>query len=597
MNWIKKNIVSSLTIFLIGIICLFLVNKFSWKGDDNKGYTRIISGDGLGYYMYLPNIFINNSISNQEVNNRQILTYKDKAINKYYVGTAITMLPFFTCGYYIASIQNDPLDGYSPPFQKAISIAAIFYLLIGLLFLKMTLTTYNINDYIISFTLILITFGTNLLIYVVESPSMSHVYSFSLISIFIFFSKKYFISNERIYFYATTILVALIILIRPIDGLIVFSLPFLAGSWDNLKKSFLFILNLKSLGFSLVLFSSIIFVQFYINYLQTTDFLVWNYKNEGFLFSNPQLLNVLFSFRKGFFIYTPIALLSFVGLVYLIHKNYFSYLSLLIFFVLLIYFTSSWWNWYYGPSLGQRSFTNFYSLNGILLALFFTYLTSKPIKLVLVISSVLLVGLNLVQSYQYNQKIISSWDMNFEKYKYTFLKTDVKYKNCLGGNNDIWLYQDNRKKIMKIDNDFEVNHEHTSTGKYSFEDSRQTQVCDYSNTEFNTSIDIPVDSNFMAKRGLFAEVSIDRYELAENSSSNGHFVIDVSDSIGNTYHYYAFKINEVPSNLSHQWKNYQYTIEITTIKNTTDKIKMYVWNKDKKPFYIDNLSVVIYSIN
>lgn len=599
MILLKKNIasLSFITILLVGIISFLLVKEFTWKGEDDKGYTRIIRGDGLGYYMYLPNLFINQSISNQEINNRQILGYKNRGINKYYVGTAVAMSPFFVWGYAIASIQKDKLDGYSPPFQKAISMAAIFYLLLGLFFIKRLLELYQIKDGIIAFSLVLIIFGTNLITYIVVSPSMSHVYSFGMVSAFLYFSKKYFTHHKKSNFYFSSFLLAMVILIRPIDGLIIFALPFLAGSWEKLKNAIINIWNFKNIIISLFVFCSIVFIQPYMNFLQTGDFWVWNYQNEGFYFSNPQIWSILFSFRKGWFIYTPIAFISFIGLFYLIKQNKFAYTSLLFFFFILIYITSSWWNWFYGPSFSQRPFVDFYALNAVLIALFISSINSKILKTNLIGINIILIILNLIQSYQYDQRIISTWDMNFEKYKYTFLKTSPEYIKCLGGNNDIWLYNDNRKKVISISNDFEKEYPFTSTGKYGFDEIKQTKVCDYSNTEFNTTVQVQMDSSYLSPRGLFAEVSLDCMQLEELSSNDAFFVVDVTNNKGENYHYYAFKINDVPSKKINKWKTLKYTIEITTIKNIGDKITFYVWNRGMKPFYIDNLKVDIYTVN
>ena len=44
------------------------------------------------------------------------------------------MAPFFGLGHLVAKIQGDKLDGYSAPYQKSISLAGIFYLIIGLFF-------------------------------------------------------------------------------------------------------------------------------------------------------------------------------------------------------------------------------------------------------------------------------------------------------------------------------------------------------------------------------------------------------------------------------------------------------------------------------
>jgi hypothetical protein len=581
LYWLKKHIAksSSVTILIIGIICFLLIQEFRWEGDNGKAHKDIISSDGVGYYSYLPNIFIHNNLSNQPFDNRYILKYQNRSINKYYVGTAIAMSPFFALGYVLAD-DEERLDGLSPPFHKAISLGAIFYLILGLLFLKLLLELYQTKDGIIAIVLALITFGTNLLIYTVDSPSLSHIYSFCFVTGFLYFSKRLFILQSTSSIYCASFLLGMVILIRPLNGLVILTIPFLAGSINQLKITTQ--TNVKPLVLSIIILIGVLFIQFYFNHLQTGEFLVWNYKNEGFYFSNPEIWNVLFGFRKGWFIYTPLAFVSILGLIFLIKQNKFAFSSLLIFFIILIYFASSWWNWYYGPSFSQRPFVEFYGLIGVILASIFTQLQSqKVLKAIILTICILLVGLNVVQSYQYNKKIISSWDMNFEKYQYTFLKTGDEYIKLLGGNNDIWLYESNPKEELTKTLDFNSN-----------EDS----ICDFTDTEFKASFEIPITENLLAERGLFAQISLDRYEVDINSCSKALFVIEVVNANKESYHYYRFLINETPNN-EQTWKTYQYKVEIPPIKNLGDTIKIYIWNKEKLSFYVDNFSMKIFSVN
>ena len=113
-------------------ICFFLIKEFSWKEPDGKVNTRIIDGDGKGYFLYLPNIFINKTFTNQAPDDRFVLNATEKGVNKYPAGTAIAISPFFGVASFVAFIDNDIADGFSTPFQKSVSIAALFYLFAGL---------------------------------------------------------------------------------------------------------------------------------------------------------------------------------------------------------------------------------------------------------------------------------------------------------------------------------------------------------------------------------------------------------------------------------------------------------------------------------
>lgn len=596
-NWSLNISLPYIAILLTAIISFFLITEYSWKGIDGKGYSGIINSDGKGYYMYLPNIFLNKSISEQTPDSRYIYEVSKRGVNKYPVGTAVAMVPFFGLGYTIAYFQGDNLDGYSHPFHKAISLAGLFYLLLGLIFLRLLLLQYAIKNTIIALVLILIVFGTNLLTYSVTSPSMSHIYSWCFITSFLYFIKKLINTQQTKYLYLGVLAFSLIVLIRPLNGLILLIIPFLAGSFLNFRKTFTLISSIRSITISCFILSGIWFLQIYIWFIQSGDFFVWTYKDEGFYFTTPQIWNVLFSFRKGLFVYTPLLFLSLFGLLILGKKSKFQLFSITFFFLILVYFISCWWNWYYGPSFGQRPFVEFYGIAGLLLAIMFNHFRSRRYKVLLAVFCFLLVGLNLIQNYQYHFNIISSWDMDFEKYKYVFLKTSPKYRGCLGGNNDILPYNNNRKLVFNIFNDFEKVYKNTSTDQYKFDSIRNTNVCDYRNREFNMKVEIPIDSSFLTQRGLFAEVRLDRFEFIPNSCSIALFVIDISNSQNQNYHYYRFPINETPSDDTESWKTLEYSIELPRIRSVNDVMKIYIWNRKKQAFYIDNLNIDIFSIN
>lgn len=594
---IKKNLYPTLTIFFSSIICLFLVIQFSWKNYEGEINSQIIDSDGKGYYLYLPNTLINNTIRNQEVDDRYIVDSKKGSVNKYFVGTAAAMSPFFFTGYIMAKIMGYKLDGYSLPFQYSISIAAIFYLVLGLIFLSLIIELYKINPIVNSITLIIIVFGTNLLSHSVLIPSMSHVYSWCFISSFIYFIKKLDLTNKSKYLYFSALVFGFIILIRPLNGLIIFIIPFISTSYSDFKNLINQNLKFNRIIISLLILTSVLSVQLIVWYLQTGSFFVWTYKQEGFYFNNPQVWNVLFSFRKGLFIYTPIIFISLFGLIFVFKKNKFHFFSLLFFILILIYFISSWWNWFYGPSFGQRPFVEFYAVFALLLAFLINGIVNKLLKTITLTICFLLIYVNLIQTYQFQYGFISSWDMNFEKYKYIFLKTSSDYRGRLGGNKDILLYKSQPKRILSIKNDFESKNTYTTIDQINIDNINKSKVCDYSDREFNLLIKIPVDSSFLTKRGIFLEVELDRFEIDTFSCSNALFVIEVSNFKNQSYWYNSFRINETPSKFIKEWKTYNYLIEIPKIKSINDVIKIYIWNIKKDSFFIDNLNMEFYSLN
>ena len=75
--------------------------------------------------------------------------------------------------------------------------AALFYALIGLVYLKKLFQLHNIGDKTTSIIVLALFFGTNLLNYTLSEAGMSHVYSFSLISVFLYHSSRFVLQREN----------------------------------------------------------------------------------------------------------------------------------------------------------------------------------------------------------------------------------------------------------------------------------------------------------------------------------------------------------------------------------------------------------------
>ena len=233
--------------------------------------------------------------------------------------------------------------------------------------------------------MLLIFFATNLFEYSITYPSMSHVYSFFAIAWLIYSVKKYFVFQRRITLISTFIAFAFIVLIRPANSLILLLIPFLAEDKSTLvsipRK---LTADSKILFYCMLIFFTLIFIQLLAWHLETGHFITWSYTGERFNFTKPELFNFLFSYRKGFFVYTPVMFIACFGIISVYAENKYRGYSLLFFLLVTIYVLSSWWNWYYGDSFGMRSMIDFYPVFAFLLAKLFLSLHSSIAKIVLI---------------------------------------------------------------------------------------------------------------------------------------------------------------------------------------------------------------------
>jgi hypothetical protein len=155
----------------------------------------------------------------------------------------------------------------------------------------------------------------------------------------------------------------------------------------------------------------------------TGSWVAYTYEQEGFYFDRPsQIWYGLFGFRKGWFVYTPMAALAMSGLYFLFRdprlKGIYSaivwYLPFNIFIVL------SWYCWWYGGCFGQRAFIPVYGLLAFPLALVLEKAARVRVLVYLCAGCFLL--LNVFQSFQYQRQIIHMDAMTWRSYSFVFGK-------------------------------------------------------------------------------------------------------------------------------------------------------------------------------
>lgn len=373
-------------IFLILLpLCLFLTfNKHS--KDKANSYHGVIWSDAAGYYVYNPMWFIygNNatafpdSIETQTGNGFSFDTEHNKVITKYPSGVAILQAPFFLTAHLLAEPLGYKADGFSRIYSFALFFAGIIYCCLGLFFLSTYLSRYIPSTIAIIAPLLFLA-GTNLFYYSIDAPGMSHVYSFFLFSLIIYLSPILTSRPDFKYYILFFICLCLVALTRPTNVLIgLFPLFFHLNNKAEISQRIKFILQQKvALFFSVLI--AFVFALPQLFYWKSTmgKFIAYSYGNEGFDFlTNPKLLEVWFAANNGLFTYSPLLILSIVGIVLLIKDKRLSGYFFAALFLVISYIFASWWCWWFGCSFGSRSFVEYYAV----LIIPFCYLIKKTIK-------------------------------------------------------------------------------------------------------------------------------------------------------------------------------------------------------------------------
>ncbi|MCE3295511.1 MAG: hypothetical protein K0R65_1225 [Crocinitomicaceae bacterium] len=439
---IRKNWLISLVL----LISLFFMGKQSnehFKAVYGFPRKHAVFSDGSGYYAYLPATFIHKDARFQFLRKTIVKhdTYdfisgininagpKD-VVNKYYVGTSILIAPFFGVNYAWQSwVNGDPGDGYERTYLGTVSYAAIFYYILGMLALILLLKSYRISNFTISFLIVGLTFGTSLNYYTVHCPSFSHVYSFFAINWFLYTARRFALYRKTSSLYVLFMLAALIFLLRPTNILVVLLFPFLFSDWKSFTACLGDIFRSKKLHLlgGVLLFGLIVFPQLLNIYLQTGKWGFNTYTNESFEFlTNPKIPEVLFSYRRGLFVYAPFLLLMIPGFWFFFRKNPRLFLGWVFVLGLNLYIIASWWCWWYGGGLGMRPLVEF----SLLLALPIAFLLEASLRIVQPLYLVFLyLGCWVYQTYQFqfNANILHFDNVDKEFFWQIFMKTEPRH--------------------------------------------------------------------------------------------------------------------------------------------------------------------------
>ncbi|PKR81453.1 hypothetical protein CW751_05205 [Brumimicrobium salinarum] len=340
------------------------------------------------------------------------------------MGVAIMALPFYYVGHLYALYDTNYLvDGYSEPYQLSVSLSSVFYTVFGLIFLFLFLRK-TFNDSISLVTTLSICVGTNLYFYAVYETGMSHTSTFFLLSVLLYLIQNWLSRKSYWKSFFIGVVLGLIVLVRPIN--ILFILPVILMfksqnvNWTAYFKSlFLPVSHLLMIiaGGFIILLPQLIFWK-----VQTGSFLYYSYSDEGFFWLKPHVWKGLFSFRKGWFIYTPLMLFALFGMVrlYKIQKMYFW--ALVLFLPLFLYVTFSWWCWWYGGGFSARTLVDILPFMALPLAALLTWIMKKSLRALILIIPLVLIYVNQYQSWQYSKGIIHYEGMTWEGYKTIFLK-------------------------------------------------------------------------------------------------------------------------------------------------------------------------------
>jgi len=441
-------------------------------------------------------------------------------------------------------------------------------------------------------------FATNLFFYAYINPSFSHVYSFAAITSFYYFITLFFKSRQKQHLFFSAFMLGIVVLIRPVNLLAILAVPFFAGGfslfWMHLRNT----ISVKWLLTSVVIFLFALLPMFVISYLQTGSLIIYGYQNEGFYFLRPHFFDFLFSFKKGWFLYTPAMLLLFPAGVFLFRHQRSGFYAFSFFLIILIYVFSSWWNWFYGDSFGMRPMVDFYGLFILIIALFATKIKSYSAKMTLLVFVGLTIFLNIFQSYQYAVGIIHPDSMTKQGYWHVFLERDEEFRGVIAGGDEYFYGKLDETPLLsslntidRLPSGWNLNDNTVIVDK----DSKSLVVEQNSDFIYSPSYSFPYPENSKYGKHVYVNFGFKFLEKSPNAALNALVVIDISDSLGQHPFYKAFRFKRLPDNENSSWRDASVGFKLPPYHTDYKQVKLYVWNKNAQDYLLDSLHVTLYN--
>lgn len=330
-----------------------------------------VYSDGRFYFAYTRSIVKDSDIKLD--NDYSLLGIKPAineggfAVNTFSPGTSLFWIPLY---WLTDKLISEP-SGIGIPYQFSCAISSTVLGILGLYLLFRLLCKY-FNKTISLLAVLSLFLTTNLFFYVAVEPINSHAASFFMSALIVYYllkkensllkKEKPLLKSEQKLFLKDAFILGILSgiagLVRTQDALII-TVPMLKLFLDHKTQTKYLVTGylLLATGFIFAFSPQIFLWKLFFNFYFPPP--GWGY---GFSFFSPHIFYVLFNLHNGLFVFTPITLISLVGLFVFKNQNKkLAFLSLFYFF-LQLYFISSWQEYFQGGSYSIRMIITTYPL-------------------------------------------------------------------------------------------------------------------------------------------------------------------------------------------------------------------------------------------
>ena len=604
----KSNFKSVIAVILISVV--IAAAKFMFP------QTYMISSDNYGYYLYLPAKFIyddpalkgdwyktmNEKYKNTPTYYQLMQSPKGGIIDRFSYGMALIWSPAFFTAHTFAKTFDYEADGFSRPYQWALILYGGLIAIIGLLFSRKILLHF-FSDGVVAITLLLMYIGTNLFFFVTLGNDVPHVYLFTLYTLIIWFTIKWHEKLTLIYAVGLGVALGFTMAVRQSE-IIAAIIPVFWGitNYETLIEKIRMVWKKKGhVILVLIIAGAILLPQFLYWRTFAGEYILNVYNDAGstLKLTNPRFGYVLFSFRKGWVIYSPLILLSFAGL-YFCWKRYRTFfwpvvIHLFVNLYLIASFTSL-------VSFGWRAFIQSYAVLLLPMACFMAYLVQRKLYAKIIFGLILLpfIALNIHQAWQTNMEVIDGSRMTREYYFRILGK-----KSATPEDRALLLVErsfstfdtlkiDMHKKNILFNDYEEESFFHTDTsaptpysGRGSFKLNKEIPFAPGLKTKYT---DISNDYYF------YLEVSAFVYSMAEDISEKLYLVVSTSTPEHQHLKYRAFSFNDLNIKFEpNGWNKISYQYLTPELVSGEEMIRCYIWYDGSGEVWVDNFTIDLYT--
>lgn len=564
-----------------------------------------ISWDVLGYYLPLPALFIYNDFLLTDITWLQELNYEKnlagtlymiselnsgKTIYFFLFGSSIFYLPFFFVGHIFASIFGFEANGFSSPYQISLVIGGIFYASVGLIYFYRNLNLF-LNKNISILTFIIVVFGTNYIHHLTLKNLEPLTFLFLLCNVILYYTIRWHNTQKLKYIVLISVSFGLIALTKPSE-IFVFIIPLISCVYDYdsfRKKVELILTNKYQILVGLLISLLIVTPQFIYWYYSTGNLIYDSYNNPGvgLDFSNPHISEVLFSFRKGWLLYTPIMFFSLIGFYFLYKYKREYFYSFSLYFLISFYIIASWTEWWYGAGFSIRPMITLYPILAINLGIFIHWLGKikfKSLKIVFFILVTFFIALNQFQWWQFKQWIIHPYLTTKSYYFDSFFKT-----NPLDVNKDLLLVERDFSGKMEFKN--KLNYEE----KMHLFLKDTISIIENSYIKFNETNEFLITKSFpydkISNQDHFWVVVNFNYKINCDSNYQKPVFVATMERLNGNYGYFSKEVSDCNNS---DWSTFQFEYLTPPIRSESDILKIYFWNRSKSVGEIKNYEIKIF---